>query len=155
LPRFWGAVSSISFAILGSSTSRSCCSIITYIIFAPPLSSSKSTCLCGNIYAGLIFSNYRSSTEVVVHPLPASRNEPAWIYAEVGARVDQELPFTVSVSNEEAVRRCGADMCRRLCMLRPSRRGHQCGDVVVQDTHVLARMFAAAMEGLMNESLNA
>jgi hypothetical protein len=54
-----------------------------------------------------------SSTKVVVHPLHASRNEPAWIYAEVGAGVDQELSLTVSVNNEEAVRRCGADMCRR------------------------------------------
>jgi hypothetical protein len=52
------------------------------------------------------------AAEVVVHPLPVSRNEPAWIYAEVGVRVDQELPFTVSVSNEGAARHCGADMCR-------------------------------------------
>jgi hypothetical protein len=49
------------------------------------------------------------STEVVVHALPVSRNEPAWIYAEVGALVDQELPFTMSVNNEEAALRCGAD----------------------------------------------
>jgi hypothetical protein len=35
------------------------------------------------------------------------------IYAEVGACVDQELPFTVSVSNEKAALRCGADMCHR------------------------------------------
>jgi hypothetical protein len=53
------------------------------------------------------------AAEVVVHPLPVSRNEPAWIYAEVGARVDQELPCTVPVSNEEAACRCGADMCSR------------------------------------------
>jgi hypothetical protein len=51
-----------------------------------------------------------SSTEVVVHPLSASRNEPARIHAEVGARVNQELPFTVAVSNEEAAHRCGADV---------------------------------------------
>jgi hypothetical protein len=53
-----------------------------------------------------------SSTEVVVHPLLASWNEPAQIHADVKAHVDQELPFTVSVSNEE-VDCCGADMCRR------------------------------------------
>jgi hypothetical protein len=52
-----------------------------------------------------------SSTEVVVHLLPASQNEPAWIYAELGAGVDQELSLTVSVSNKE-VARCIADMCR-------------------------------------------
>jgi hypothetical protein len=54
-----------------------------------------------------------SITEVVVRPLPVSRNDHARIHAEVGTRVDQELPFAVSVSNEEAARRCGADMCRR------------------------------------------
>jgi hypothetical protein len=53
------------------------------------------------------------AAEVIVHPLPVSRNEPAWIYTEVVARVDQELPFTLSVSNEEAARRCGVDtLCR-------------------------------------------
>jgi hypothetical protein len=31
-----------------------------------------------------------------------------------------------------------------------SRRGHQCGMSYVRDTHVLERMFAAAMDGLMN-----
>jgi hypothetical protein len=54
-----------------------------------------------------------SSTEVVVHPLPASRNQTERVHAEFRAHVDQELPFTVSVSNEEAARRCGTDMCRR------------------------------------------
>jgi hypothetical protein len=46
------------------------------------------------------------AAEVVVHPLPASR------YAEVGARVDQELPFTVlSVTKKQPVlveRTCAA-----------------------------------------------
>jgi hypothetical protein len=54
-----------------------------------------------------------SSREVVVRLPPASQNEPARIHAEVIVRVDQELPFTVSVSNEEAALRCRADMCRR------------------------------------------
>jgi hypothetical protein len=51
-----------------------------------------------------------SSTEVVVQPLPALWNELARIHAEFGARVDQELPFAVSVSNEEAASRCEADV---------------------------------------------
>jgi hypothetical protein len=54
-----------------------------------------------------------SSTEVVVYPLPASWNDPARIHAEVGDCVYQELPFTVSVSNEEAACRCAVDMCRQ------------------------------------------
>jgi hypothetical protein len=53
------------------------------------------------------------AAEVVVHPFPASWNEPVWIHAEVGACVDQELPFTVAISNEEAARRRVADMGRR------------------------------------------
>jgi hypothetical protein len=52
-----------------------------------------------------------SSREIVVRPLPASRNEPAQIHAEIRAGNDEELPFTVSVSNEGAACR-GADMCR-------------------------------------------
>jgi hypothetical protein len=52
-----------------------------------------------------------SCTEVVVHPFPALRNEPAGVNAEVGTRVDQELPFTKSIHNEEASW-CSADMCR-------------------------------------------
>jgi hypothetical protein len=54
-----------------------------------------------------------SSREVVVHGLPASRNEPARIHAEVGAHIHQELPFTVSVSNKEAACRCGADILKQ------------------------------------------
>jgi hypothetical protein len=37
-----------------------------------------------------------SRTEVVVDPLFASRNEPARVHAEVGTRVEQELPFTIT-----------------------------------------------------------
>jgi hypothetical protein len=37
--------------------------------------------------------------------------------AEVGTRVDQEMPFTKSFRNEEAACRFGADMCRRRCLL--------------------------------------
>jgi hypothetical protein len=48
-----------------------------------------------------------SSTEVVVRPFPASRNELARIQAEV----DEELPFAVSVRNEEAARCSGTDVC--------------------------------------------
>jgi hypothetical protein len=59
-----------------------------------------------------------SSTEVVVGPFLASRNKPPGIHAEIGNRVDQELPFTRSVRNEEAACRCRADICRRWCLLR-------------------------------------
>jgi hypothetical protein len=52
-------------------------------------------------------------TQVVVDPFPASQNEPAGVYTEVGTRVDQELPFSNSVCNEEAACRCSADVCRR------------------------------------------
>jgi hypothetical protein len=44
-------------------------------------------------------------TEVVVDPVPAPRNEPKGVHAEVGTRVDQELPFTTPVTDEEAA--CG------------------------------------------------
>jgi hypothetical protein len=54
-----------------------------------------------------------SRTEVVVRPLPASLNEFTRIHAEVGARVDGELPLAVFVGDEEAARCGGADMCRR------------------------------------------
>jgi hypothetical protein len=54
-----------------------------------------------------------SSTEVVVGPFLASRNEPAEVHAEIGTRVDQELPFVRSIGNEEAAYRCRADMCHR------------------------------------------
>jgi hypothetical protein len=53
------------------------------------------------------------STEVVVDPFLASRNEPTGVHAEVGTLVDQELTFTRSIRNEEAACRCRADMCRR------------------------------------------
>jgi hypothetical protein len=51
--------------------------------------------------------------KVVVDPFLASRNEPAGVHTEVGTRVNQELPFTKSVRNEEVVCRCSADMFRR------------------------------------------
>jgi hypothetical protein len=54
-----------------------------------------------------------SYTQVVVDSFHASPNEPARVHAEVGARVDQELPFNEPVRNEEAACSYGADMCRR------------------------------------------
>jgi hypothetical protein len=55
-----------------------------------------------------------SSTEVVTGPFFASRIEPGGgVHAEVGTGVDQELPFTGSIGNEEAALCCRADMCRR------------------------------------------
>jgi hypothetical protein len=89
------------------------------------------------------------AAEVIVHPLPASRNKPAQIHAKVRAGVDQELPFTVSVSNEEAALRCGADMSPVMSVASITS-GSPMWDVVVQDTHILARMFAVAVGGLMN-----
>jgi hypothetical protein len=58
------------------------------------------------------------STEVVVGPFFASWNEPAGVHAEVGTRVDQELPFTGPIRNEEAACCCRADVCHRWCLLR-------------------------------------
>jgi hypothetical protein len=54
-----------------------------------------------------------SRTEVVVGAFPALRTESAGVDAEVGTCVDQELPFSRSVSNEDAACRCRADMCRQ------------------------------------------
>jgi hypothetical protein len=53
------------------------------------------------------------AAEVIVHPLSVSWNETVRIHAEVGAPVDQELPFTAAVSNEEAAHLYGVDMCHR------------------------------------------
>jgi hypothetical protein len=50
------------------------------------------------------------NTEVVVGPLFASRNEPTGVHPEVGTRVDQELPFTGPIRNEEATCFCRADV---------------------------------------------
>jgi hypothetical protein len=58
------------------------------------------------------------ATQVVVGPFLASRNKPAGVHAEVGTRVDQELPFTGFIHNEEAACCCRADLCRRWCLLR-------------------------------------
>jgi hypothetical protein len=46
-----------------------------------------------------------SSTEIVVDAFFASRKEPAGLHAKVGTNVDQELPFTIPVSDKEAA--CG------------------------------------------------
>jgi hypothetical protein len=54
-----------------------------------------------------------SCTEVVVDPFLASWNELAGVHTEVGTRVDQELPFTTTLSDEEAACVCSADMCCR------------------------------------------
>jgi hypothetical protein len=53
-----------------------------------------------------------SSTEFEVDRFLASGNEPAGIQAEVRTGVDQKLPFTGFIRNEEAACR-RADMCRR------------------------------------------
>jgi hypothetical protein len=54
-----------------------------------------------------------SSSEVVVCQFLASWNEPAEVHAEVRTCIDQELPFTGSIHNEEAAGCRTADMCRR------------------------------------------
>jgi hypothetical protein len=56
-------------------------------------------------------------TEVLVGAFPASPNECAGVDAEVGIRVDQELSFSSSVSNEEAACRCRVNMCLRCCVV--------------------------------------
>jgi hypothetical protein len=67
-----------------------------------------------------------SCTEVVADPFPASRNEPAGVHSEVGTRVDQEMPFSESVRNEEAACGCDADMCRH-CVSFPAGGRHRAG----------------------------
>jgi hypothetical protein len=42
------------------------------------------------------------------------------------------------------------DILSAVSMLR---RGHQCGMSMFEDTHILARMFAAAMDGWMDGSI--
>jgi hypothetical protein len=54
-----------------------------------------------------------SCTEVIVDPFPASQNEPAVVDAKVRTSINQELPLTKSIHNEEAACHYRGDMCRR------------------------------------------
>jgi hypothetical protein len=57
-------------------------------------------------------SSADSHTEVAVDPLLVSRQKPTGVHAEVETRVDQELPFTKSVLNEDAACRLRAERYR-------------------------------------------
>jgi hypothetical protein len=70
------------------------------------------------------------AAEVIVHPLPVSRNEPAWIHIEVGVCVDQELPFTVAVSNRGGRLLWGGHVPPVISAASMLRRCHHLCDVV-------------------------
>jgi hypothetical protein len=54
-----------------------------------------------------------SCTQVVIDPFSTSRDQPTGVHTQIGAYVDQELPFSQSVHHEKAACGSGADMCRR------------------------------------------
>jgi hypothetical protein len=56
--------------------------------------------------------NAVSRTEVIVDLFLVSWNEPAGLYAQVGTRVEQQLPYSNTVGDEKVAWSCSADMCR-------------------------------------------